>query len=129
MDISVIGISHHTASVADREQFSLPGELVRKLLRSLRAEGIFEEAMVLDTCNRTEVYFTTNNKADSLQHLLDHFARIKGVATTIDSSAFYRYDGKSAMEHLFRVAAALESQIVGEHQILGQIKNAYRLAL
>lgn len=129
MDVSVIGISHHTASVAAREQFSLPGELVRKLLRSLRAEGVFEEAMVLDTCNRTEVYFTTNNKADSLQHLLDHFARIKGVATTIDSSAFYRYDGKSAIEHLFRVAAALESQIVGEHQILGQIKNAYRLAL
>ena len=129
MGVSVIGISHHTALVAAREQFSLPGELARKLLRSLRAEGVFEEAMVLDTCNRTEVYFTTNNKADSLQHLLDHFARIKGVATTIDSSAFYRYDGDSAIEHLFRVAAGLESQIVGEHQILAQVKNAYRLAL
>ncbi len=129
MGVSVIGISHHTALVATREQFSLPGELARKLLRSLRAEGVFEEAMVLDTCNRTEVYFTTNNKADSLQHLLDHFARIKGVATTIDSSAFYRYDGDSAIEHLFRVAAGLESQIVGEHQILAQVKNAYRLAL
>ncbi len=129
MGVSVIGISHHTALVAAREQFSLPGELARRLLRSLRAEGVFEEAMVLDTCNRTEVYFTTNNKADSLQHLLDHFARIKGVATTIDSSAFYRYDGDSAIEHLFRVAAGLESQIVGEHQILAQVKNAYRLAL
>ena len=129
MDVSVIGISHHTAPVAVREQFSLPGELLRKLLRSLRAGGVFEEAMVLDTCNRTEVYFSANNKADSLQHLLDHLAQIKGVATTIDSSAFYRYDGESAMEHLFRVAAGLESQIVGEHQILGQLKNFYKLAL
>ncbi len=129
MDVSVIGISHHTASVADREQFSLSGNQDRELLRSLRAEGVFQEAMALSTCNRTEVYFATNNKEDSLGHLLDHIARVKGIETTIDSSAFYRYDGKPVIEHLFRVTGALESQIVGEHQILGQVKNAYRIAL
>ena len=129
MEVSVIGISHQTAPVAAREQFSLHGDLARQLLHALRAKSVFGEAMVLDTCNRTEVYFVANSKEDSLRHLLDHIARIKGITTTIDTSAFYRHDGQSAVAHLFRVAAALESQIVGEHQILGQIRSAYRLAL
>ena len=57
MKVSVIGISHRTAPVEVRERFALPGELARRFLRSVRAEGVFDEALVLDTCNRTEVYF------------------------------------------------------------------------
>ena len=129
MNISVIGINHHTAPVEVREKFALPGDLGSRLLCALRTEGPFEEALVLDTCNRTEVYFVPRGQQDSLHHLLDHIGRLKGVSASADGSAFYQHDGESAVTHLFRVAAALDSQIVGEHQILGQVKNAYRVAL
>lgn len=129
MKVAVIGISHHTAAVAAREQFALPGGLAGEFLHDLRAQGAFEEAMVLDTCNRTEVYFVPGDGADPLKKLLACIERVKGVRATIDPDAFYRRDGQAAATHLFRVAAGLESQIVGEHQILGQIKTAYQLAL
>ena len=132
MKVAVIGISHHTAAVAAREQFALPGGLAGEFLHNLRAEGAFEEAMVLDTCNRTEVYFVPRDPADPLdplEKLLACIERVKGVKATIDPAAFYRHDGQEAATHLFRVAAGLESQIVGEHQILGQLKTAYQLAL
>jgi glutamyl-tRNA reductase len=115
--------------VAEREQFALSDESIRRLLRIFRKEKIFEEALVLSTCNRTEVYFIWKGEGDPLDYLLDHIARIKSISSPIDKSVFYRYDGESAVTHLFGVAAALDSQIVGEHQILGQIKRAYRTAL
>ncbi len=129
MRISVIGISHQTAPVSVRELFALGDELTRGLLQTLHSEDVFDEAMVLDTCNRTEIYFVCKNEQDSLGYLLNHIARSKNNSPEIDESVFYRYDGISAVTHLFRVAAGLESQIVGEHQILGQVKDAYRIAL
>lgn len=128
MDISVVGISHHTADLVVREAFALSGDLVQQLLRALQADDLFAEALVLDTCNRTEVYFVSRSNEASLDRLLGHISRIKGIPPITDTSGFYRWDGPAAVEHLFRVAAALDSQIVGEHQILGQLKNAYRLA-
>lgn len=128
MGISVIGISHHNAPVEIREAFTLPGDNARQLLRQLCADKVFSEAMVLDTCNRTEVHFVSDTNADAMSHILSHIAKIKGVPQISDTSVFYRYEGTSAVEHLFRVAAALDSQIVGEHQILGQLRSAYRMA-
>ena len=128
MGISVIGISHHVAPIEVREAFALPGELARQLLRAFRAEHVFEEAMVLDTCNRTEVYFVSKKWKEALSYLLAHIGRIKGPVEITDTSVFYQHDEESAVRHLFRVAAALDSQIVGEHQILGQLKSAYRIA-
>lgn len=129
MEISVIGISHRTARVELREQFSLPDGTARKFLRAVGAEDVLEEAMVLDTCNRTEILLAAETHADLMSYVLGHVARVKGTEAAADTSAFYRHDGTEAVKHLFRVAAALDSQIVGEHEILGQIKRAYRLAL
>ena len=129
MEIFVIGLSHHTAPVEVRERFALGGDLARRFLRAVHKENVLEEALVLDTCNRTEVYFVSRRPADSLAYLLGQIARIKGVASPRDTSMLYRHDGASAVEHLFRVAAALDSQVVGEHEILGQVKRAYRTAL
>ena len=129
MEISVIGMSYRTAPVQVREQFSLPGELVGELLRTIRAEKILEEAVVLDTCNRTEVYGISRDQHDPLPHILEHVAQLKQTAPITDTSLFYRYRGMAAVAHLFRVAASLDSQIVGEHEILGQLRTAYRLAL
>lgn len=129
MEISVIGISHRTAPVHIREQVCLPGELSLQLLHTIRREKIFQEALVLDTCNRTEVYFVTAHREDPLQHLLAHAARLKGAPPVRDISFFYRHDGLAAVSHLFHVAASLDSQIVGEDEILGQVKKAYSLAV
>ncbi len=129
MEISVIGINHRNAAVDVRERFALPSDLAKKLLRTIRAEKIFSEALVLDTCNRTEVYFVNKTQKDSLKHLLGHVAQLKQTSPLADTSVFYHHQGLDMVRHLFRVAGALDSQMVGEHQILGQLKNAYRLAL
>jgi len=130
MELSVIGINHKTAPVDVRERFALPGELAGRLLRTLHREDAFSEALVVDTCNRTEIYFVSRREGEDLGYLLGHIAALKGLAPgDADRSAFYRYDGREAVAHLFHVAASLDSQIVGEHQILGQLKDAYGQAL
>ena len=129
MEISVIGINHRSAPVDVRERFALPNDLAKELLQTIRAEKIFSEAMVLDTCNRTEIYFIGKTQEDSLAHLLGHIAQLKQTSTLADTSFFYHHQGLDVVRHLFRVAGSLDSQMVGEHQILGQLKDAYRLAL
>ena len=99
------------------------------MLRSLRADGDFQEALVLATCNRTEVYGVCRDGQDVLSCLLAVIARVKGPGVGLERSLFYRHQGLAAVRHLFRVTAALDSQIVGEHQILGQVKAAYRTAV
>ncbi|MGB2968122.1 MAG: glutamyl-tRNA reductase [Phycisphaerae bacterium] len=128
-ELSVIGLNHDTAPVAVRGEVALGPDLVRRILRSLHAEDAFEEALVLDTCNRTEVYFVARRADDPVAYFLGHVERLKGKPVAAASPLFYRYDGLEAAEHLFRVAASLDSQVIGEHQILGQVKAAYRLAV
>jgi len=128
MNITVIGISHRTAPVEAREALALPGDLAERLLRALHADDAFAESLVLDTCNRTEVYVVPAGGGDPRERLLGHIAELKSVAALTDTSALYTHQGQTAAEHLFRVAAGLDSQIVGEHQILGQVRSAYRLA-
>ncbi len=131
MNVSVLGISHHTAPVEVREKFALPGDLAGRLLQIVHTENVLEEAVVLDTCNRTELYFVPRSSQDPLEYLWARIAEVKGIPAgpSPDASALYRYDGDEAVRHLFRVAAALDSQIVGEHQIIGQVKTAYGLAV
>ncbi|MDP6545995.1 MAG: glutamyl-tRNA reductase [Phycisphaerae bacterium] len=128
MKLSVIGISHRTAPVEVRERYALTGDLAGRFLRAAHSENVFEEAMVLDTCNRTELYFVPAVTGDCLDSFVGHVARLREISGEVDKSVFYRHDAQAAVEHLFSVAAALDSQIVGEHQILGQLKDAYRLA-
>jgi len=141
-ELSVIGLNHRTAPVALRERVALPADLVLHLLRRVHAEPVLEEALVLSTCNRTEFYVVARRAKDLLGYLLGHAAALRGAAPVADPksgpglpvwvpgrSVFYRHEGSDAVRHLFRVAASLDSQIVGEHQILGQVKEAYRLAV
>lgn len=129
MPISVVGVDFKLAPVNVREQLALTHADVLSLLHTIHDERIFPEAFILSTCNRTEFYFlATPNQDDSLPHLLTHVAQIKNAAVPLDASSFFRYDGPQAVQHLFAVASSLESQIVGEHEILGQVKEAYRLA-
>ena len=125
-ELSLIGLNHRTAPVEVRERLALSGDAVARLLRTFKSEPALEEAVVLSTCNRTELYSVPRRGHDPMDYFLAHLARLKGEAATVDRSVFYRHDGTAATRHLFRVAAALDSQIVGEHQILGQVKTAYQ---
>ena len=129
MDLSIIGINHHTAPVEVREKFALTGELAGQFLRAVHGGTILDEALVIDTCNRTEIYFVSRSDRDVLEYLIEHIGRLKGTELQADASAFYRHDGPEAVAHLFRVAAALDSQVVGEHQVIGQVRAAYHQAL
>ena len=128
-ELSIIGMNHKTAPVALREQWALNRDHALALLHQIHAENTLEEALVLSTCNRAEVYFVSRKADEALDYLAGHVARLRQAAPVTDRSVFYRHDGPDAVRHLYRVAASLDSLIVGEHQILGQVKEAYRLAL
>jgi glutamyl-tRNA reductase len=127
MQIAVLGASFHTAEVDRRERLALDAEQTLRVLAAIRHEAIFQEAVVLSTCNRTEVCYVAPD-AGQEGHFLEHLAEVTGAAAA-DESIFYRHCGPAAVTHVFRVAAALDSQVVGEHEILGQLKDAYRLAV
>ena len=129
MNLSVVGISYKTAPVGLREQFALPGDLAQRLLCAIRDDHVFEEALVLDTCNRTEIYLVSPEPQEELPYLLRLYRTLKNTPDNVDTSVFYRHEGIAAVRHIFNVAASLDSQIVGEDQIMGQVKNAYHQAL
>jgi glutamyl-tRNA reductase len=128
MKILLLGMNHRTAPVEVRERFAVaePGPLLRKLID--RPE--IKEAVLLSTCNRVEVVVMTEN-LDAAQHvLLEFFGRelAEGAlpAGKALSQLTYMHHGREAIEHVFRVASAIDSMVVGEPQILGQVKDAYR---
>jgi glutamyl-tRNA reductase len=118
-DVSMVGLSHKSAPISVREKVALSGDALREALSTLRARSDVGEAMVISTCNRVEVYvsgpvaaarsFFIDRCAESIEHL-------------------YVREGKDAVRHLFRVAASLDSMVLGEQQILGQVKEAYGVA-
>ena len=121
MNLFCIGLSHHTASVDVRERYVPHPEVER----TLRADGRCSEALVLSTCNRVEVYGVADERVDC-----GTIARslASGSDERADGSAFYRFDGEECVQHLFRVAAGLDSMVVGETEVLGQVKQAYEKA-
>ncbi len=128
MKLAIIGVSHKTAPVAVRESLAFREDLMAGALAELTGfEGI-REAMILSTCNRVEITITAEDTADPAA-LVDAFlAAQKGIDAHTLGPHLYRHEGRQAIHHLFRVASSLDSMIVGEPQILGQLKTAYGAA-
>lgn len=120
-----VGMSHRTAPVAVRERLALDEEGVRRHLRRLAEEGICDEAMLLSTCNRVELYAVPRAGREDLARYLHAFRGPDGEPV---DRHLYWHQGQDAVRHLFRVAASLDSLVVGEPQILGQVKEAVRVA-
>jgi glutamyl-tRNA reductase len=118
MKLFCVGISHHTANVETRERYAglRSGE-------ALRRAGGCKEALLLTTCNRVEVYASAEQPVatDEVVRIL----RDSGAEEGGSGEAFYRYDGEACAAHLFRVVAGLDSMVIGETEILGQVKKAY----
>ena len=126
MQLTVLGLNHRTAPVEIRERFNFSNDRVASILRRLRNYDNIPEAMLLSTCNRTELYMVIENPHEAIpfiKSLLKHLA-----GEHYQSEYFYNLNGTNCVKHLFRVASSLDSLIVGEGQILSQIKNAYQIA-
>ena len=124
--ILVVGLSHETAPVEIREAVAFAREEIPPTLERLRAAGL-SEAMLLSTCNRVEVYgrATRAGLGPAVSEVIRNLRA--GAPVTLDSH-LYVLEGDVAVRHAFRVAASLDSMVLGEPQILGQVKEAYALA-
>lgn len=126
MALIALGLNHLTAPVALRERVAFPPEETSPALAQLSAEPGVREAVILSTCNRTELYCTVEPGAEAVPATWLHQHR--GLTVTRVDEFLYRHHDADAVRHLFRVATGLESMILGEPQILGQVKGAYALA-
>jgi glutamyl-tRNA reductase len=124
--IVVVGLNHETAPVSVREAVAFPREDLVAALGQLRRQTGLGEAMILSTCNRVEVYGRAG--APCSEAVAAFLARYHGQTPTDLDGHLYRLEGGAAVRHAFRVTASLESMVLGEPQILGQVKEAYEAA-
>ena len=128
MNIIVVGLSHKTASVDIREKVAFSPNSIEKPLRELISlEGIVE-GIIVSTCNRVEIYATTRDIAGGIARIRRFLADYHHLTYGQLEPHLYSYHGEEAIRHVFRVASSLDSMVVGEPQILGQIKTSYGYA-
>jgi glutamyl-tRNA reductase len=127
VSLLVIGLNHSTAPVEVRERISFPGDQEGKVTRLIADVPGVEEAMILSTCNRAEI-ITTVGSADSRDQLIEAIGSIHGVDPKQFREFLYVKEGGDAVRHVFRVASSLDSMVLGEPQILGQVKEGYKRA-
>ena len=123
MQLLTLGVNHHTAPLAIREQVAFGPEKLVQALHELTQSQRATEVAILSTCNRMEIYACTMNKSyDS--GIIEFMGECGGVTLSDLAPYIYTSSGHKAAEHLFRVAAGIDSMVLGETQIVGQIKEA-----
>ena len=129
MPLVVLGLSHHSSPVSVRERFAFPEARVPAVLQSLRDSGIADEAVILSTCNRVEIYAVTQlEPPQSFAALRDFLVTCHDYRDPL-TDEIYAWGEPQSVHHLFKVACGLDSMVLGETEILGQLKKAYDLAL
>ncbi len=129
MDIVVLGINHKTAPVQLREKLAFSERQIEQALQFTVEKGKVSECIILSTCNRTEVYVTARDEMEGREEIFSLLAEQKNPITVFPKESIYIYSGRDAAQHLFRVASGLDSMIPGETQILGQVRQAYEVAV
>lgn len=131
MSILLVGLNHKTAPVELREQFAVGDGAFADGLRCLMEGGICREALIVSTCNRVEVLVETGDRGEneSADHIREMLSRLRSVPEPSFRNHVYQHVDDAAVRHVFRVAASLDSLVVGEAQILGQVKKAYTTAV
>jgi len=128
LNIVAVGISYLTAPVEIRERISFNESSTGSGLSELRSMEPIEECVILSTCNRVEFYAVTSHVEPCIEAIKDFIASFHGVDTRLFTSHLYSFSGIQAAKHIFRVASSLDSMVIGEPQILGQVKEAYKKA-
>jgi glutamyl-tRNA reductase len=128
-ELMALGASHKTAPVAMRERIALTAKGAERFMRELVAEDPIQEAVILSTCNRTELYLVVGDPVEAETAVLGRLARRAGVRPTELVEGIYSLRNCDAARHLYRVTSGLESMVVGETEVQGQVKRAYEAAL
>jgi glutamyl-tRNA reductase len=129
MKFSITGVNHKTAPVEVRERLAFDGHALSEALVALKGRPGFCEGMILSTCNRVEVALTCEENSKTAAVAVDEFlADTRQVRREWVTPYLYHFEDSDAIRHLFRVASSLDSMVIGEPQILGQLKSAYSLA-
>ena len=128
-ELLLLGTSHKTAPVAVRERIALPEGRAERFLEELKEHPEIREAVVLSTCNRTELYVVVSDPVEAETTVLGMFARQAGLRPTELIEGITTHTNCDAARHLYRVTSGLESMIVGEAEVQGQVKRAYEAAL
>ena len=124
MTISVIGLNHKSANLDIREKFSFTADSASLLLRRIKKVKDILEVIVVSTCNRTEIYCESTHGADDIKNWLLFDKEYRSFAKHL-----YIHEEEAAIKHLFQVVAGLDSMVIGESEVLGQVKTAYKTAL
>jgi glutamyl-tRNA reductase len=125
MEIALIGFSHKTAPVEVREKFCLSKDGVNEFLGKISGWKGIREGVILSTCNRVEVLVVTDGMEECTAYVKGQLAEMGQMAVDELAAYLYSHRGEEAVRHLFQVAASLDSMVIGEPQILGQVKEAY----
>lgn len=129
MDIVVVGISHHTAPIDVREKLAFPRKNLSDALTVLKKVTSLMEAVIVSTCNRVEIYVASEETVTATSARIRRFlSEYHKIAENDFANVLYTHHSMGAVKHLFRVASSLDSMVVGEAQILGQIKESYEIA-
>ncbi len=123
-----MGLNHNTAPVALRECLAFTKEEAEEFLRKLNNDTYINELLIFSTCNRVEVLFTSKNSKEAIKAVKSHISEFKKIETEKYEKALYIYFNEQAVRHIFKVASSLDSMVIGEPQILGQVKEAYSMA-
>ena len=129
MLVAVAGMSHRSAPIEVRERVAFAPCAARSFVRRLKDAGLVAEAVLISTCNRTELYAVAEGSSEDVREkLLGAMAEEKGIEAGVLEKHTYWHAESEAVGHLYRVASSLDSMVVGESQILGQVREAYRAA-
>jgi glutamyl-tRNA reductase len=125
MHLTLVGLSHKTAPVDIREKLTFPANVQQSALSALTASEAVSEAVIVSTCNRTEIYAVTAEGFDGTGAIIDFICDYHDLDRHELVRYLYLSEGEAVIRHLFRVVASLDSMVLGEAQILGQVKEAY----
>jgi glutamyl-tRNA reductase len=130
VEIVLLGVNHRTASVELRERVAFSPEKARRAAAELRSRGVLAETLVLSTCNRSEVYgVPAEAPLETMAELERYFVALHELDPAALNGNLYRHHDAGVVRHVFRVAAGLDSMLLGEAEILGQVRDAYQAAL
>jgi glutamyl-tRNA reductase len=129
MNILVVGLNHKTAPIEVREKIAFDGTKLEEAINALKKSNTVKENIILSTCNRVEIYAGVTDIDSGTESIKDFISGFHNVPRDLLDKSLYLHSGTDAIRHMYRVASSLDSMIVGEPQILGQLKDAYDEAL
>ena len=128
MEILVLGLNHKTAPIEIREKLAVPAHRTPEFLEAFKKRHVFEERLVLSTCNRTEIYGVAHEAAEDIRRAKALLGEYSNLDVALFEDKIYVLKQPDSVRHLFSVASGLDSMVLGETEITGQVKDAYRLA-